>query len=193
MASVALFHSAIGLTHGVQAAADRLREAGHDVVTPDLYDGRVFDSEDDHAEGMAHFESRPWPSYVEQAMAAVEPLPEQTVYVGLSMGAALAQHCARQRAGALGACLVAGGGNKEGSYWPGGVPVEWHGAVDDSWTQHELVSGLLRTVARTGAPSAAHYYPGSAHLFMDSSLPEHESEQAELLWERVHRFVDRVG
>ena len=51
MAEVLLFHHAQGLTPGVRAFADELRAAGHTVHTPDLFDGRTFDSID---EGVAH-------------------------------------------------------------------------------------------------------------------------------------------
>lgn len=44
MAEVVLYHHALGLTAGVVAFADRLRGAGHTVHTPDLFDGRIFDS-----------------------------------------------------------------------------------------------------------------------------------------------------
>lgn len=46
MAEVLLFHHAQGLTEGVRAFAEQLRSAGHVVHTPDLYDGRTFDSLD---------------------------------------------------------------------------------------------------------------------------------------------------
>ena len=47
MAEVLLFHHAQGLTPGVRAFADNLRAAGHVVHTPDLFDGRTFDSIDE--------------------------------------------------------------------------------------------------------------------------------------------------
>jgi dienelactone hydrolase len=39
MTEVLVFHHAQGLTEGVHAFADRLRDAGHAVTVPDLYDG----------------------------------------------------------------------------------------------------------------------------------------------------------
>src|SRR6185437_3435929 len=51
VAEVLLFHHAQGLTPGVKAFADELRSAGHTVHTPDLYDGKTFDTVDD---GVAH-------------------------------------------------------------------------------------------------------------------------------------------
>lgn len=41
-ASIALFHSVLGVRTGVLDAAARLRAAGHDVQVVDQYDGRVF-------------------------------------------------------------------------------------------------------------------------------------------------------
>ena len=38
---VVVFHSAYGLRHAEAGAAARLRAAGHDVITPDLYDGQT--------------------------------------------------------------------------------------------------------------------------------------------------------
>jgi dienelactone hydrolase len=44
MAEVVLFHHAQGLTPGIVAWAGELRQAGHTVHTPDLFDGRTFGS-----------------------------------------------------------------------------------------------------------------------------------------------------
>jgi dienelactone hydrolase len=44
VAEVVLFHHALGLTSGIVAFADVLRAAGHTVHTPDLFEGRTFDS-----------------------------------------------------------------------------------------------------------------------------------------------------
>jgi dienelactone hydrolase len=44
MAEVVVFHHVQGLTPGVNAFADELRRAGHAVHTPDLFEGRTFDT-----------------------------------------------------------------------------------------------------------------------------------------------------
>lgn len=44
MADVLLFHHALGVTPGIQAIADELRAAGHDVAVPDLFEGATFGS-----------------------------------------------------------------------------------------------------------------------------------------------------
>ena len=55
MPEVLLFHHSQGLTRGVRAFADELRAAGHKVHTPDLFDGRTFESID---EGMAYIKAQ---------------------------------------------------------------------------------------------------------------------------------------
>ena len=47
MAEVVLYHHIQGLTEGVQSFADELRQAGHTVHTPDLFDGRTFATMDE--------------------------------------------------------------------------------------------------------------------------------------------------
>ena len=42
--NIMLFHSTYGLRPAVHRAADRLRAAGHEVWTPDLFEGRTFDT-----------------------------------------------------------------------------------------------------------------------------------------------------
>lgn len=42
MVSVLLFHRALGLTSDIQAFAGGFRLAGHEVLVPDLFDGRIF-------------------------------------------------------------------------------------------------------------------------------------------------------
>ena len=51
MAEVLLFHHAQGQTPGFHAFADELRQAGHTVHTPDLFDGKTFGSIDERYYG----------------------------------------------------------------------------------------------------------------------------------------------
>jgi dienelactone hydrolase len=43
MTTLLLFHHAQGRTEGFLAFADELRDAGHTVHTPDLYEGKAFE------------------------------------------------------------------------------------------------------------------------------------------------------
>jgi dienelactone hydrolase len=47
MAEVVLFHHVQGVTDGIRAFADALASGGHDVRTPDLFDGELPSTIDD--------------------------------------------------------------------------------------------------------------------------------------------------
>ena len=47
MSELVLYHHVQGLTEGVRSFADDVRRAGHTVHTPDVFDGRTFDTIDE--------------------------------------------------------------------------------------------------------------------------------------------------
>jgi len=96
MAEVVLFHHALGLTPGVVAFADELRRAGHTVHTPDLFEGRTFDTLE---EGVRHAEQVGFGAVIERGVRAVEGLPAALVYAGFSLGVLPAQKLAQTRPG----------------------------------------------------------------------------------------------
>ena len=121
MAEVVVFHHALGLADPVRRFANALRDSGHTVHTPDLFDGRTFDTIED---GMAHAEEIGFPmAVVDRARAAVEPLPNEVVYVGFSLGVLSAQSLAQTRPGARGAvlCYSALPLGEWGENWPAEV------------------------------------------------------------------------
>ena len=102
MTEVVLFHHAQGLTSGIVAFADELRRAGHTVHTPDLFEGRTFDTLE---EGVAHAEEIGFGEVIERGVRAVDGMPPEVVYAGFSLGVLPAQSLAQTRAGARGALL----------------------------------------------------------------------------------------
>jgi len=83
MAHVALFHSMLGLRPAERLAAERLRQAGHLVTTPDLYDGRTATTMD---EGYALMNDLGWPAITQRARDAMLGVPADAVLMGFSMG-----------------------------------------------------------------------------------------------------------
>ena len=67
MTEVVLYHHVQGLTDGVRSFADELREAGHTVHTPDLFDGRTFGTIE---EGMAFARETGFGALFERGVAA---------------------------------------------------------------------------------------------------------------------------
>jgi dienelactone hydrolase len=100
MADVLLFHHALGPTDGLHAFADQLRDAGHTVHTPDLFDGRTFGTIE---EGVGYAKEVGWDEIMARGERAAESLPNELVYGGFSLGVVPAQMLAQTRAGARGA------------------------------------------------------------------------------------------
>jgi dienelactone hydrolase len=188
MSDVLLFHHAQGLTDGVRAFADRLREAGHRVTAPDLYDGHTYATLE---EGMAHAREAGFQELADRGVAAAEGMPDDLVYLGLSLGVMPAQQLAQTRPGARGAvlCFACVPAEEFGGPWPAGVGLQVHGMAHDPIFADEgdLAAAKELTAAVDGAE--LHVYPGDQHLFVDSSLPDHRPEAAELMTRRVLDFL----
>jgi dienelactone hydrolase len=178
MSEVVLFHAALGPRPGDQVFADRLRASGHTVHTPDLYDGRTFDSLD---EGVAHGDGLGLAEIGRRAAAAVEPLVPALVYAGFSLGACAAQILAQRRPGAQGALLYhAALPSEPFGGWPAGVPLQIHAMEDDEWFEVDVARAL---------GGELFLYPGAGHLFADPDWPDYDEAAAELLIERTLVFL----
>ena len=189
MAEVVLFHHAQGLTPGVIAFADELRSAGHTVHTPDLFDGRTFDSID---EGMRHAEEIGFPGEViGRGAQAVEGLPGELVYAGFSLGVLPAQMLAQTRPGARGALLFYScvPVSAFGSAWPDGVPAQVHGMDADPIFVGEGDIDAARELVEQAKDAELFLYPGDQHYFADSSLPSYDPDATALLVRRVLDFL----
>ena len=191
MAEMLLFHHAHGLTAGVIDFAERLTQAGHTVHTPDLYEGRVFDSLD---EGIAHAREVGFGSIMERGRLAAEGLTSELVYAGFSLGVMPAQMLVQSRPGAKGAqlfhaCLPT---SEFGGAWPPGVPVQIHGMDADELFVDEGDLDAARALVATTRDAELFLYPGKQHLFADASLPSYDEHAAALLTERVLSFLDEV-
>ena len=193
MAEVLLFHHAQGLTPGVVAFADELRAAGHLVHTPDLFDGRTFDSID---QGMAFIERAGMDDVRERGVRTADDLPADLVYAGFSFGEMVAQQLAQTRPGARGAlffysCIPISGEWAFGP-WPDGVPVQIHGADADPYFVGEGDIDAAREIVQQAEDAELFLYPGDQHYFADSSLPSYDADAGALLTRRVLAFLDRV-
>lgn len=190
---VVLFHSVLGVRPAVLEWADRLREAGHTVHVPDLYDGKAFST---FADGFQHLQRIGGiPTLVARTQDAVRELPPALVYAGFSNGAASAELLAATRPGARGAILMHGALPLEAfgaTEWPASVPVQVHGMVNDPFRQQADIDAFARRVRESGAALALHDYPGAGHLFADRELPDHDPEAAALMLDRVLEWLARL-
>jgi dienelactone hydrolase len=193
MADVLLFHHAQGQTPGFHAFAEDLREAGHTVHTPDLFDGRTFGSID---EGLAYVgETGGFGDAIERGVRTADGLPNELVYGGFSLGVLPAQKLAQTRAGARGALLFysAVPSSEFGSSWPAELPVQVHGMDADPFFVDEGDIEAAREIVESADDGELFLYPGDQHYFADSSLPSYDAGATKLLTERVLAFLERVG
>jgi len=187
MADVLLFHHIQGLTAGVAAFADELRAAGHAVHTPDLFEGRTFDSIE---AGQGYLREVGFETLGGRAVAAAEALPPELVYAGFSMGVMPAQQLAQTRPGARGALLFhACAPAKEFGSWPAGLPAQIHGMDADPFFADEGDIDAARELVESEDRVELFVYPGNGHLFADSSLASYDHEAAALLTQRTLAFL----
>jgi dienelactone hydrolase len=189
MSEVLLYHHVQGLTEGVRSFADQLRQAGHTVHTPDLFDGQTFGTLE---EGMVSARASGFETLADRGAATAEATPSGVVYAGFSFGVMIAQRLAQTRPGARGAllmysCLPV---SEFGEAWPSGVPVQVHGKDGDEFFLEDI--DAARNLVASTDQAELFLYPGSEHLFADSSLPDYDPAAATLLTERVLTFLNQT-
>ena len=189
MSEILLYHHVQGLTEGVQSFADGLRQAGHTVHTPDLFDGRTFETLED---GMGFAREAGFGALAERGVAAADDISPDVVYAGFSFGVMMAQQLAQTRDGARGAllmysCLPV---SEFGAAWPADVPVQVHGKEADEFFLEDI--DAARALVESSDQAELFLYPGEEHLFADSSLQAFDPAAAALLTERVLAFLERI-
>lgn len=190
MAEVVVFHHAQGLTPGIRAFADELRAAGHVAHTPDVFEGRTFDSISD---GMAYVQSEGFPVMLERCARMADDLPGEVAYIGFSFGVVAAQMLTQTKPGAKAgifcySCIPV----EEFGAWPQGVPAQIHGMDRDPYFVDEGDLAAAKALVAQVEDAELFLYPGEAHYFADSSLPTYDPEAAQLLMQRVLAVLARI-
>jgi dienelactone hydrolase len=185
--SIVLFHALSGLRPAVRTAAERFRAAGHQAVAPDLYAGETATTID---ESSALFERIGWETVFGRAREAVLELPDDTVMVGFSMGAAVAQSLLDERPGTAGLVLLHSTGFARPAI-RAGLPIQLHVAEpDDQFAPAAEVAAWTGAMTAAGADLEVFSYPGVGHLYTDPDLPDHDGPATALTWQRMLDFVD---
>lgn len=188
--TVVLFHSVCGLRPAVHAGADRLRAAGHEVIVPDLFDGRTADSV---ADGMAIKEEIGKDELLRRAVTAVAPYSDRgLVYAGFSFGGAVAQNLALADEKARGLLLLHGTSDIAEDTTVDELPVQLHVADPDPFEPHDWLTAWYLQMRRAGADVEVFRYAGAGHLFTDPDLPDHDAEAAESMWKVALGFLSSL-
>ncbi|MFJ6660166.1 dienelactone hydrolase family protein [Streptomyces sp. NPDC091377] len=188
--NIVLFHSAYGLGPAVRDAADRLRAAGHEVVTPDLYEGRTFGTVE---EGMAAKDAIGKDELLKRAVLAAAPSSERgLVYAGFSLGASIAQTLALGDEKARGLLLLHGTSDIAPNTYVDDLPVQLHVAEPDPFETDDWLSAWYLQMGRAGADVEVYRYTGAGHLHTDPNLPDYDREAAEATWRVALGFLDSL-
>ncbi|MCG7310319.1 dienelactone hydrolase family protein [Brachybacterium sp. ACRRE] len=174
MTRIVLFHHVLGLTPGVEALATALREAGHEVTTPDLFEGRTFD---DLAAGLSFVGEIGDDALLARAEQACADLPSDIVLAGLSLGAVPAQHLLQTRPGAAGCLLLhsfVDPAQLQGT-WPNNVQVDVFAMDHDPFFVGDGDLEAAQRWQREHPNLRIHLYPGAGHLFTEPSSPDHDA------------------
>ncbi|CAN5724516.1 dienelactone hydrolase family protein [soil metagenome] len=191
MAIVAIFHSALGVRPGLVEFANKLKMVGREVHIIDQYDRQVFD---DYDEAGAYVEEVGFPDLMAKAIQRVADLPDGFVAIGFSNGAGMAEFVAANRP-VSGVVMASGALPLEtiGITWPEGVPAQIHSTVDDPRREQDAIDSVKQAVEEAGGTVEVFDYPGSGHLFADSSMAdEYQPAEAELMLTRIKDFLDQI-
>lgn len=190
MATIILFHSALGLDDGMHQMAQVFTDAGHTVHLPDYYAGKVFTNT---ADGLAYRDEVTFPVLANTAAEVVAqlslPASLPVVFGGFSLGAAMAQSFAKRHPQATGALLFHAGGTPKPTSWQKAANLQIHHTVGDPFYAEGEPELLVRCAAQAGAHASHFVYPGEGHLFADPTKPEYDATLASLMWDRVLAFL----
>lgn len=181
-----MFHSVYGLRPAVHQAAERLRAAGHEVVTPDLFEGRTFEAVED---GMEFTEGIGRDELLRRAISHAAPLSEKgVVYSGFSLGASIAQNLGLGDERARGLLLLHGTSDIADDASTT-LPVQLHVAEPDPFEPDDWLNAWYLRMRRAGADVEVHRYRGAGHVYTDPELPDWDQEAAERTWSTALSFL----
>jgi len=189
MAQLFIFHHALGLTDGVRDFARRLADAGHQVSTPDLFDGRLFTSIHD---GVEYAERVGFEEIAARGVRSLGAEGAGAIVAGFSLGAFPAQKAAQTLADVAGCVLYHSVVPPQafGRSWPSGLPLQLHLSPDDPWAEEDI--GVARELAEA-AEVELFEYDGAGHLIADSGHADFDPVQAAMIKNRTSEFLARYG
>lgn len=188
MAHIILFHSVQGLREVELAAAERFRAAGHEVTTPDLYEGQTAATID---EGIAIKDQIGWDTLIERANAACVGLPDKAVLAGLSMGSAVACTLWAKRTATTGILLIHGLGELP-KWVKSGLPVQAHFADPDPYLLETVAADWNDRAFRVGLALEIFTYDGVGHFYTDAASADYNAEATEQTFERALSFLESL-
>ncbi len=180
-----------GLKPFFRQVCDRLAEQGYTALAPDYYQGRIGNTIEEAKVLQQEVESD-----FEAMAARIKAAKDHLVslrkgkpigIVGFSMGTDWAVITAANEPDVAATVLFYGGwtpdfGNMKSK-------VLGHYAETDEWFPFDRAKEMEQTMKAAGVDVTLHFYPGTAHWFMEEDRPEYNRAAAALAWERTLTFL----
>jgi dienelactone hydrolase len=195
VARIALFHSEFGLRPSVEAAAARLRSLGHTVHVPDMFEGKLAETTEEAERLRAEVGTD---ELLRRAVSSVAPLTrggaesDGLVYVGFSLGGAIAQNLALADTEARGLLLFHGTSDLRDDAATE-IPVQLHMAEPDPFETEDWLGAWYLRMRKAGADPEVYRYRGAGHLFTDDAHPDWDAEAAAIAWAAAEAFLTELG
>jgi carboxymethylenebutenolidase len=190
--SVLVLHSWWGVSEDVAAIVAGLGEAGYAALCADVLDGRLPETVEEAAIGIAGA-----PAFSDQmaivragaahlSRAAAAPV---TGAVGFSMGASWAMWSALGGVPGIRRVVCYYGG-EDPPYPDSDAAFLFHVGSDDDYDPPIRMRALRRAVIAAGGTARVHVYNGCGHWFAEPARPEHDGAAAQKAWQRTLAFLD---
>lgn len=183
-----------GINQQMENVAQRLADAGHSALVPDLYRGRLASDADEAKHFMGDLD---WPDATHQDLAgAVNYLArthDRVAVLGFCMGGALTIAGAVHIDGLAGAVCFYGIPPAELAD-PAKIrcPILAHFATQDDWCTPDAVAALEAAWVSAGVNYELHRYEAQ-HAFFNEARPEvFDANASELAWGRSREFLSRL-
>jgi carboxymethylenebutenolidase len=180
-----------GLKPFFKQVCDRLAEQGYTALAPDYYYGRIGHTIDEATALQQEAESDPdaMGAMIKAAKDHLVSLRsgEPIGVVGFSMGTDWAVMTAANEPDVAATVLFYGGWSVDFSKMSS--KVLGHYAETDEWYPFDRAQSMEQNMKAAGVDVTLHFYPGTAHWFMEEDRPEYDPAAASLAWKRTLEFL----
>lgn len=182
-----------GLKPFFKQVCDQLAEHGYTALAPDYYNGRIGHTIDE-TKALQEEVERDLDAMGAMIKAAKDHLASLRTgkpigILGFSMGTDWAIMTAAKEPDVAATVLFYGGWSVDFSKMKS--KVLGHYAEVDEWFPFDNAKGMEQKMKAAGVDVTLHFYPKTAHWFMESDRPEYDPAAAKLAWERTYEFLKK--
>lgn len=187
---VLVLHAWWGLNPFFTTLCDRLASEGFVALSPDLYDGKLAETQDEAETLLKALDFEQAREKVVEAIEALGQYSGPTIGVlGCSMGASWATMLSTLLPEKVAAAVLFYGVS-DGDFEKARCDYLCHFGSEDEWDPVEQAREMAEQMRAAGRGVTLHEYPDAGHWFFESNQPEHfRQDAADLAWERTVPFL----